>query len=411
MSAPTTHIDLLSSKSFAAGHPVEQYRWLHENAPVYRHEEPDGSGFWAVTSAELVREASKKPEVFSSAAGGIMINDFPPEELEFFRTMILVMDPPKHSFYRRLVGGLFTPKRAALWTGSIGDTVRAILDEACELGECNLVEDIAGKLPSYVIAELLGIPRPDGVRLYRWTEIMHSAPDVVTDEQRFGAMRDITGFAAQVRADKLAHPADDLASRLVAAEVDGQRLTEQEFASFFLLLINAGGDTTRNLIGAATATLLRQPEKLAWLRESLDERMPAAVEELLRYQSPVVYMRRTATEDVCLGGPDNGADIKAGDKVGLYYGAANRDAKAFDRPDELVLDRSPNEHFAFGGGGPHFCLGSHFGRIEITAMMTQLLTRLPDLELTGEPTWLASNFISGPIDVPVRYTPTKPLGG
>jgi cytochrome P450 len=401
------NIDLLSSKSFADGHPVEQYHWLHENAPVYRHDEPDGgAGFWAVTGAAEITEASKNPKTFSSAAGGIMINDFPPEELEFFRTMILVMDPPKHSFYRKLVGGLFTPKRAALWTDSIGDTVRSILDEACELGECNLVEDIAGKLPSYVIAELVGIPRADGVKLYRWTEIMHSAPDVVSDDERFAAMRDITGYAAQVRADKLANPSDDLASRLVAAEIDGQRLTEQEFASFFLLLINAGGDTTRNLIGAATATLLQQPDKLAWLREDIDTRMPGAVEELLRYQSPVIYMRRTATEDYTLGG----VDIKSGDKVGLYYGAANRDRRAFDRPDELILDRSPNEHFAFGGGGPHFCLGSHFGRIEITAMMTQMLNRFPDLELTGEPTWLASNFISGPTDVPVRYTPSKPLG-
>jgi cytochrome P450 len=229
---------------------------------------------------------------------------------------------------------------------------------------------------------------------------------VVSDDERFAAMRDITGYAAQVRADKLANPSDDLASRLVAAEIDGQRLTEQEFASFFLLLINAGGDTTRNLIGAATATLLQQPDKLAWLREDIDTRMPGAVEELLRYQSPVIYMRRTATEDYTLGG----VDIKSGDKVGLYYGAANRDRRAFDRPDELLLDRSPNEHFAFGGGGPHFCLGSHFGRIEITAMMTQMLNRFPDLELTGEPTWLASNFISGPTDVPVRYTPSKPLG-
>jgi cytochrome P450 len=402
----TATIDLLSSRSFADGHPVGQYRWLHENAPVYWHEEPDGPGFWAVTSAALVAEASKDPRVFSSAAGGIMINDFPPEELEFFRTMILVMDPPRHSFYRKLVGGLFTPKRAALWTDSIADTVRSILDEACGLGECDLVEQVAGKLPSYVIAELLGIPRADGSRLYQWTEVMHSAPDVVSDEQRFGAMRDITGYAAQVRADKLAAPADDLASRLVRAEVDGRTLTEQEFASFFLLLVNAGGDTTRNLIGGAMITLLRRPEQLAWLRADLDARIPAAVEELLRFQSPVIYMRRTATEDVRLGE----VDIRAGDKVGLYYGAANRDREAFDRPDELVLDRSPNEHFAFGGGGPHFCLGSHFGRIEVRQMMSQLLARFPDIELAGDPTWLASNFIAGPTHVPVRFTPGEPVG-
>jgi cytochrome P450 len=402
----TATIDLLSSASFAQGHPVDQYRWLQENAPVFWHEEPDGPGFWAVSSAALVDEASKNPQVFSSAAGGILLNDLPPAELEFFRTMILVMDPPKHSFYRKLVGGLFTPKRAALWTDSIGDTVRSILDEVCEQGGGNLVEDIAGKLPSYVIAELVGIPRADGVRLYRWTEIMHSALDAVTQEQQVAAMHDIIGYAAGVREQKLAEPADDLASRLVAAEVDGRRLTEQEFASFFMLLLNAGGDTTRNLIGGATATLLRRPEQLAWLRADLAARMPAAVEELLRFHSPVIYMRRTAVADATLGG----AEIKAGDKLGLYYGAANRDPAAFEAPDELRLDRSPNEHYAFGGGGPHFCLGSHFGRIEITAMMTQLLGRFPDLELTGEPTWLASNFISGPTDVPVRWTPTAPVG-
>jgi cytochrome P450 len=257
-----------------------------------------------------------------------------------------------------------------------------------------------------VIAELMGIPRAEGSRLYRLTEIMHSAPDVVSDDERFGAMREITGYATQIRAEKLAEPAEDLASRLVQAEVDGRHLTEQEYTSFFLLLINAGGDTTRNLIGAATATLLRQPEKLAWLRADLDARMPGAVEELLRFQSPVIYMRRTAVEDARLGD----TEIKAGDKLALYFGAANHDPAAFDRPGELILDRTPNDHFAFGGGGPHFCLGSHFGRIEVREMMTQLLTRFPDLELTGDPTWLASNFISGPTDVPVRYTPTRPLG-
>ncbi|GAA5174524.1 methyl-branched lipid omega-hydroxylase Cyp124 [Pseudonocardia eucalypti] len=406
MTAVAAGIDLLSSKSFADGHPVDQYRWLRENAPVYRHAEPDGPGFWAVTGYDQVRQVSKQPDVFSSAEGGIMINDFPAEELAFFRTMILVMDPPKHSFYRRLVSGLFTPKRAELWRDSIGDTVRAILDEVCERGECDLVEDIAGKLPSYVIAELLGIPRADGERLYELTEVMHSAPDTVSDEQRFAAMREITGYAVEVRSDKLANPADDLASRLVTAEVDGRTLDEHEFTSFFLLLVNAGGDTTRNLIGGATLSLLARPAELARLHADLPGMLPAAVEELLRFQSPVIYMRRTALADVELAGQR----ISAGDKVAVYYGAANRDPSAFEAPEELRLDRTPNEHVAFGAGGPHFCLGSHFGRIEAGEMMGQLLTRFPDLELTGAPTWLASNFISGPTHVPVRFTPTAPLG-
>ncbi|HTF50992.1 MAG TPA: cytochrome P450 [Pseudonocardia sp.] len=398
-------IDLLSSKSFADGHPVEQYRWLRENAPVYWHDEPEGPGFWAVTGYDLVRQVSKQPEVYSMAEAAGRIHDFPPEELAFLLTMMLFMDPPKHSFYRRLVGGLFTPKRAALWRDSIRDSVGSILDEVCDRSECDLVGDVAGKLPSYVIAELVGIPRADGVRLYELTEIMHSALDTVSDEQRFAAMRDITGYAVQVRADKLATPADDLASRLVAAEVDGRRLTEQEFTSFFLLLINAGGDTTRNLIGGAMVTLLRHPGQLARLRADDGTLMPTAVEELLRFQSPVTYMRRTAVADAELGG----VRIAAGDKVVPYYGAANRDPAVFDRPDELLLDRAPNEHLAFGGGGPHFCLGAHFARIEASEMLGQLLRRFGDLELIGEPSWLASEFISGPTSVPVSYTASAPV--
>jgi cytochrome P450 len=406
MSSVTAGIDLWSSKSFAQGHPIEQYRWLRENAPVYWHDEPGGSGFWAVTRYDLVREVSLRPEVFSSAAGGILVNDLPPEELKFFRTMILAMDPPKHNHYRRLVGGLFTPKRAAQWRKSIADTVRSILDEVCERGECDLVEDIAGKLPSYVIAELLGIPRPDGERLYELTEIMHSAPDAVTDEQRFGAMREIIGYAVGVRNDKLASPGEDLATRLVHAEVDGQGLTEEEFTSFFMLLLNAGGDTTRNLVAGAVVTLLERPEAVARLRAEAGKLMPAAVDELLRFQSPVIHMRRTAVQDTVLGD----TSIAAGDKVVMYYGAANRDPAMFDEPDELVLERTPNEHVAFGAAGPHYCLGSHFGRIEATEMMSQLLTRFGDLVLAGETTWLASNFISGPTHVPVRFTPSKPVG-
>ncbi|HEY1973129.1 MAG TPA: cytochrome P450 [Pseudonocardia sp.] len=400
MSTTTAAIDLLSSASFAAGHPAEQYRWLRENAPVYWHEEPDGPGFWAVTTHQLVREASMRPKDFSNTSG-ILIADFPPEELEFVQSMILSMDPPRHSSYRRLVGGLFTPKRAEGWRESISNTVRTILDEACQHDQCDLVTDIAGKLPSYVIAELLGIPREDGVELYRLTEIVHSAPDAVTIAERGAAMHGIAEYGFKVREDKLANPGQDLASRLVTAEVDGQRLTALEFASFFVLLIDAGGDTTRNLIGGAMANLLAEPHLYEWLRDNTAELMPTTVDELLRFQSPVIYMRRTATTDTELGG----TKIATGDKVVLYYGAANRDPSVFDRAEQLVLDRTPNDQLAFGGGGAHFCLGSNFGRIEIAEMMTQLPARLGNLELAGEPTWLASNFISGPTSLPVRYTP------
>jgi cytochrome P450 len=404
----TPTIDLMSSKSFASGHPVEQYRWLRENAPVYRHEEPGGPGFWAVSTQQLVREVSMHPEIFSSAAGGTRIFDYPPDVLETFRTSMLFMDPPRHSHYRRLVGGAFTPKRAGQWRHSISETARAILDEVCEKGECDLVTDIAAKLPSYVIAELLGIPRADGVRLYDSIEIILAASDAASNDERSAARSDIYAYGTQVRADKLAAPGEDLASRLVHAEVDGQRLTEQDFDSLFFALLIAGGDTTRNLIGAATLSLLDRPAQLARLRADpacSGTLMPAAIEELLRFQSPVVHMRRTALRDAELGG----VRIAAGDKVVMYYGAANRDPAVFDRPDELILDRTPNDHLAFGAGGPHFCLGAHLSRIEIGEMMGQLVTRLPDIELTAEPTWSASDFVCGPAHAPIRFTRSSPV--
>jgi cytochrome P450 len=407
-----TMIDLMSAGSFASGHPVEQYRWLRENAPVYRHAEPGGPGFWAVTTHALVREVSTHPEIFASAAGGTRIFDLPPRELDLVRTMMLFMDPPRHSDYRRLIRGVFTPKRAAGWRDSIDQTARAILDEVCERGECELISDIAGKVPSYVIAELLGIPRADGVRLYDSIAIILAASDVVSQHQRFAARVEVISYATQVRAEKLADPGEDLASRLVQAEVDGQRLTEQEFDSLFFALLIAGGDTTRNLIGAATLSLLGRPAQLARLRaDSADSAgsgvlAPAAVEELLRFQSPAVHMRRTALRDTELGG----TRIEAGDKVVMSYGAANRDPAVFDRPDELILDRSPNDHLTFGGGGPHFCLGAHLSRIEIGEMMGQLVARFPDIELAGEPTWSASDFVCGPAHVPIRFTPSRPVG-
>jgi len=291
MTSDTRTINLLGSTAFAGGHPWEQYRWLRENAPVYRHDEPDGPGFWAVTTHELVREVSVRPEMFSSAAG-MRLFDWTPKEMDFLRRQMMFMDPPRHSHYRRLTGGVFTPKRAAQWRDSIRETARDILDEVCERGECDLVTDIAGKLPSYVIAELVGIPRADGVRLDDLNETMLSASDVVSEDERSAAVGGILAYAAQVRADKLADPGEDLASRLLHAEVDGQRLTEPEFTSLFLLLLSAGGDTTRNLIGGATLSLLARPAQWARLRADFvgtGALAPAAVEELLRFQSPVIY--------------------------------------------------------------------------------------------------------------------------
>jgi cytochrome P450 len=208
-------------------------------------------------------------------------------------------------------------------------------------------------------------------------------------------------YAHGVAEEKRRNPGDDLASILVASEVDGHPLDDVDFNLFFILLVDAGGDTTRNLVGGGMLALFERPDQRRWVAEDLEGRLPTAVEELLRWVSPVIYMRRTATRTVEL----EGTRVEEGDKVVMYYGSANHDERAFTDPDALDLARHPNDHIAFGGGGPHFCLGAHLARIEIQELLAEVLTRLPDLEPAGEAEWLPSNFISGPRHMPVRFTP------
>jgi cytochrome P450 len=252
-----------------------------------------------------------------------------------------------------------------------------------------------------VIAELIGIPQADGRKLYQLTETLHSAKESLPAGAQAAAGVEMFSYSAGVVAEKRRKPGADLASRLLAAEIDGRRLTDMEFHLFFMLLVDAGGDTTRNLVAGGMLALLERPAELARLRARLDALLPTAREELLRFTSPVVYMRRTAKRDAEIGGQK----IRAGDKVVLYYGSANRDAAAFADPDRLDVARSPNHHVAFGATGAHFCLGAQLARVEIDAMLREILTRLDGLELAGPPEWLASTFISGPRTLPVRFTP------
>jgi len=388
-------IDLLSPSSFAGGHPFDQYAWLRDNEPVHWHAEPDGPGFWAVTRYDDVKFVSRDTAVFSSYptimipdADGIDVGD---------HTMMLTMDPPRHTRYRKLVAPRFVRPAAARMRDQIERLAAEIVDGVVDRDEFDLVEDVAGLLPSYVIAELIGIPRQDGVELYRLTEAIHAAPESQPEGAALAAVLQMFNYAHGVWEQKRANPGDDLASALVTAEVDGQRLDEIDFNLFFLLLVDAGGDTTRNLVASGMDALLSHPEQRARLAADLSG-LPVAIEEMLRWTSPVIYMRRTATADTDL----HSQRIEAGQKVVVYYAAANRDPRFFDDPDRFDVTRTPNDHLAFGGGGPHLCLGAHVARIEIEAMFAQLLTRLPDLEKAGDTEWLPSNFISGPKHLPVR---------
>jgi cytochrome P450 len=395
-------IDLIGTDSFVDGHPWEQYAWLRANAPVYRHQDPYGTFFWALTKYEDVKAVSRQTPLYSSYRRGVMIGEASEEELFAQRQMMLSMDPPQHERYRRLVSRGFTPKQAQLMRGRIDELAREIVDDVASRGECDLVSDIAGRLPSSLIAELMGIPRADGERLYELTEIMHTTDrSVVSIERQMEAVAEMLGYADQVARDKRARPSDDIASALVQSEIDGDRLTDAEFQWFFLLLINAGGDTTRNLVSAGMQLLFDHPDERARLQADLDSLLPTAVDEMLRYSSPVSHFRRTAQADTVI----RDQEVAEGDKVVVFYGSANRDEETFPDPDRFDVGRDPNPHLAFGGGGAHLCLGIHVARVEIASLLRELLTRLPDMAPAGESERLASSFIVGYHRMPVKYTP------
>lgn len=399
-----TAIDLVSASSYANGHPWDQYRWLRDNDPVHWHPEDDGPGFWTITKYDDIRSISRQPKLFSSFARGVMMAESDDAGLAAQRQMMLTMDPPQHDRFKLLVSRGFTPKNAQLLAGRVAELSREIVDDVIERGECDLVHDVTGRLPSGLIAELMGMPRADGERLYELTEIMHTTDDAVAPpEVKMAAIGEMLGYAQTVADLKRREPGDDIATTLVNAEVDGDRLTDAEFQWFFLLLVNAGGDTTRNLLAAGIQMLFDHPDERARLLADVDGLLPTTIEEMLRFTSPVVNFRRTALADTEL----RGQPIAAGDKVMMFYGSANRDADVFAEPDRFDVGRDPNPHLAFGGGGPHLCLGLHVARIEIAAMLRELLVRLPDLESAGAPDVLASNFIAGVRTMPVRFTPGR----
>ena len=391
---------LLDLASYADGPPHALFRRLRAEDPVHWQAEPDGPGFWGVTKYADVVQVSRDPTTFSSFAGGTMIADAPPPQLAILRLMMLNMDPPQHTKLRMLINKGFTPSAVARLHARIEGLARSIVDAVVPRGACDFVADVAGELPSYVIAELVGIPLDDGRQLYRLTERMHTTAQTHTDHADIeAAIVEMMSYSHALREAKRARPGGDIASALLAADVDGERLSDVEFDMFFMLLINAGGDTTRNLVAGGMLALIEHPGEWALLRAD-PGLLPCAIEEMLRWVTPVVHFRRTATRDTEL----RDRRIAAGDKVVVFYSSANRDEDVFAAPDRFDVARTPNEHVAFGGGGAHFCLGANLARLEIRALFEQVLTRLPTLRLAGPVERLRSNFINGPRRMPVEFT-------
>jgi len=398
-------VDLTNPDNFVDSVPHEMLAVLRREAPVYWHPEADGPGFWNVTRHPDVVAVNKDNLTFSSHRGATFMWEPEPALLEQQRLMMLNMDPPLHTRYRLLVNRGFTPRMVSQLEDRARQFTREILDRVCQKGECDFVTEVSAELPLQVIAELLGVPQEERHLVFDWSNRMIGQDDPeykVGQEPELAAMElyaYFSGLAQQRRLDAR----QDLVTALINAEVNGEKLSELELDLFFLLLSVAGNETTRNLISHGALALMEHPDQRAKLLANPDL-IPGAVEEMLRWASPVMHFRRTATKDTEVGGQP----VKEGDKVVIWYISANRDEDLFDDPFRFDIARSPNEHVAFGGGGPHFCLGANLARMEIRVMFEELLQRIPDFELTGPPDRLRSNFINGIKHLPIRFSPSMP---
>ena len=365
-----------------------------------------GPGYFALVRHADVTEASRNPDVFCSSKGATSILDLPEEFNEYFGSMIN-MDDPRHARLRRIVSRAFTPRMIGKFEQDVARVAAQIVDDLVAGGPCDFVENVAARLPLTIICRMMGVPDSRYDMVLRNTNIILSGADpdflsadigeavgqILTAGQELAAL--VTGLATT----RASHPADDLVSSLVTANIDGEQLTSAELASFFILLVVAGNETTRTAISHALMLLTEHPAQRARLLDAFDDRIGGAVEEIVRYSSPVMFMRRTLTRDYTM----NGHAYREGDKAVLFYWSANRDETVFTDPAEFDITRTPNPHVGFGAAGPHFCLGAHLARREITVMLRELLGRIPEGSAAGPPDRLLSSFINGIKRLPCAF--------
>jgi cytochrome P450 len=376
---------------------------LRRDAPISHHpppedilelQEPDERGYWAIVRYEDVRAISRDPETFCSGQG-VQFADSPPEALEASQSF-LAMDAPRHTKLRGLVQLAFTPRQVARIEDGIRANARRVVEEAAPTGGGDFVELIAKRLPLITVSDMIGVPEADREQVVEAADVLVTLADPEVQAGReplqlLGeALATLHVFATELAAEREKNPRDDLMTGLVEAEIDGDRLTRPEIAAFFVLLSVAGNDTTRHTTSHAMRALSLNPDQRRILTEDLEARMPGAVEEFVRWATPVMTFRRTTTRPVEL----HGHRLDAGEKVVLFYTSGNRDESAFDEPGRFDITREPNRHLGFGGGGPHYCLGASLARTQLRSIFTELLTRLPDLEV-GKPELFPSPFING----------------
>jgi len=394
------------------------FRTLRRERPIAFFDEPDlrdisqlalppGPGYLAITRYADITEISRHPEIYRSGQGAVTIPDLPEEMVEYFSGMIST-DNPRHARLRRIVSAAFNPRMVRSIEDRIEQVAADVVDRVSGLGECDFVTEVAAPLPLRVICEMMGIPETEYAGVFRCSNVILSSGDpeyVPEDTDPIAAFlqagQEMTALMEEIASRRTAHPADDLTSALLTTNIDGESLTHAELASFFILLVVAGNETARNAITHGLWALTQYPDQRAVWQADVDGVAPSAVDEIVRWATPVIWMRRTVAEDTVL----SGEKLRPGDKVVLFYNSANRDEEVFDDPFRFDVLRTPNPHLGFGAAGPHFCLGAHLARQEITVMFRELFRRLPDITATGEPDRLRSNFINGIKHLPCTFTP------
>ncbi len=395
-----TPVDLMDPDLHRGGPPHDVLADHRRDEPVRWNRTADGGGFWSLTRHADIAAVSRDTDTFSSHRAGIFLDRDRVVPLDLARNLLLYKDPPEHTKYRAILQSAFTPRTVR----GLGDSIRArvtrVLDAVIERGACDAVADIAVPVPLGVLADLLGLPDDDIARLRAWTEQIEAAqlaPEPAAAMDTFGEM---AGYLNEQIARQSSTAGESLVTRLRAGTVDGEHLDDAEILVFFALLVFAGNDTTRNTAATGLLALLERPDQWALLVAD-PARVPAAVEELLRWTSVVKYFARTATRDVEL----SGQRIAEGDRIVLWYTAASRDAAVVDEPERFDVGRETVTHAAFGGGGRHFCLGAGLARLELRVLFEELVRRVPDLELAGPPERLSSAWANALTSLPVRFAP------
>ena len=403
----------VSSLRFWAFEPAERDRVfaeLRRSAPVSWQRQPEGNlmpapdesgGYWAVVRYEDIRTISRDPDRFCSGQG-VMFEDIPAELLEATQSF-LAMDDPRHMTLRKLVSaGFFAPRQVRQLEEGIRLDAKQIVDELDGRDSGDFVERVAKRLPLMTIMRMLGVPEADRERLVHWADaaVSWNDPDYLDGREPMAVAAEAVGVlhgaATELAEERERTPGDDVMTALVQAEADGQRLTRAEISAFFVLLSVAGNDTTRHTTSHTMLALTEHPDQRRLLLDDFDGRIDTAIEEFVRWATPVMTFRRTATCDTEIAG----VPIAAGDKVAMFYSSGNRDERAFDEPWRFDVARDPNRHLGFGGGGPHFCMGAPLAKTQLRALFTELLTRYPKLEV-ADPTYLVGNFVNGIARMPM----------